>query len=376
MKYIIAAGLLQIIISLLLLCLNNRKEKSDYLLAAFLGAIGWHLLTKFFIFTSVENPSVIFRMHTFVQLSYGPLLYMYAKKKCNELFIPARLWFLFIPLIMSVTLYGCVVAAFITYPEKADLLLQLYNSLVFLPIVGAHIIFGALTLKKIKQTKIIEQQLLRNLSFLVILVGFADILLIIVSTSFPGYTLLVRSVLYTLLGLVPVLVIRYKYVAMPSEWQPDMKMLAFEGSDYAINTKFETQGTMLMPELKNTGIHRKLLLNNVQHQEIYRIIESFVKDKKLYADEDLSLEKLSALSGFSRHYISETLNVFAKKSFYQYINGYRVEEVIRLLGEENHENTSLLTVAYRSGFKNKASFNQHFKKVTGSTPSNYLKIKK
>jgi len=123
-------------------------------------------------------------------------------------------------------------------------------------------------------------------------------------------------------------------------------------------------------------VQRKLLLDSAQHQEIYRVIESFVKEKNLYKEEDLSLEKLASLSGFSRHYISETLNGFAQRSFYQYINEYRIREVIRVLNDSHHENTSILSVAYNSGFKNKASFNQYFKKITGSTPSAYLKREK
>lgn len=362
MKYIISAGLLQIIISLLLLFLNSRKEKADYLLATLLAGIGWHLITKFYIFTEVENPAILFRMHTFIQLSYGPLLYLYAIKKSNQEFLPARLWFLFIPLIISMTLYGCVVAAFITYPDKADAVLQIYNSIVFLPIIGTHFVFGFLSIRKIRHATISENKLINYLSVVLILVGLVEILLMITKNSFPVYHLLVRSILYTLLGSVPVLVIRYKYAAVPVEGQTATMSSPSPLKDMAAPTPDQ--------------VERKLLLDPQQHQEIYTVIESFVREKNMYREEDFSLEKLAVLSGFSRHYISETLNVFAQRTFYQYINEYRIKEVIRVLNDDHDESMSILSVAYNSGFKNKASFNQYFKKITGDTPSGYLKREK
>jgi YesN/AraC family two-component response regulator len=118
---------------------------------------------------------------------------------------------------------------------------------------------------------------------------------------------------------------------------------------------------------------RKLLLEVREHEEIYNSIEALIKEKKLYQEEDFSLDKLAMLTGYNRHYISETLNVFAKKSFYQYINEYRVDEVTRLLECKTNTGSNILSIAYAAGFKNKASFNQYFKKITGSTPSDYQK---
>jgi len=372
MNYIIAAGIFQIIVSLILLSLNHRKDKADYLLASLLVAIGWHLFTKFYIFTSFNHPSVSYRMHTFIQLAYGPLLYLYTKKICNEQFRPSRLWFLFVPLIISATLYSCVVAAFFSYPERADFVLSIYNRLVFLPIVITYLIFGILTILHVRNVKIPEQQLIRNLAFLIIIIGVTDAVLRIVSNN-PSYTLVVRCVSYTLLGLVPVFIIRYKYVSGLSEWMPDKTNLGLQ-LDGIDGVFFEEKDSaQSLAQIPPVDVKRKFLLDSSQQEEVYEVIESYVKDKELFKDEDISLEKLSALSGYSRHYISETLNVFAQKSFYQYINEYRVKEVIRLLSDKKKEDKQMLSIAFCSGFKSKASFNQNFKKLTGKTPSEYLK---
>jgi len=45
------------------------------------------------------------------------------------------------------------------------------------------------------------------------------------------------------------------------------------------------------------------------------------------------------------------------------------------LDTNTKKNTRLLAIAYDCGFKTKASFNQYFKKITGLTPSGYIKEK-
>ena len=116
-----------------------------------------------------------------------------------------------------------------------------------------------------------------------------------------------------------------------------------------------------------------LLPEKDQNQEIYNKIEDVIRCQNLYRDEEFSLEKLVNISGFNRHYLSEALNVYAKKKFYQYINDCRINEVIRILNNNRDDKINILSIAYESGFKNKASFNNYFKKTIGVTPSEYLK---
>jgi AraC-like DNA-binding protein len=97
-----------------------------------------------------------------------------------------------------------------------------------------------------------------------------------------------------------------------------------------------------------------------------------IKEKQWYRENDISLEKLAEISGISRHYLSETLNVFAKKSFYQYVNEYRIEEVIKAL-DSNRGGDSPLSIAYKSGFNKKSSFNTYFKNIISLIPCEYIR---
>jgi AraC-like DNA-binding protein len=92
---------------------------------------------------------------------------------------------------------------------------------------------------------------------------------------------------------------------------------------------------------------------------------------------DLNLDKLASLTGINKYHLSETLNGFVGKSFYQYINEYRVSYALKQMesmSSTRGEDFNVLSLAYKSGFKAKSSFNRYFKEITGFTPSEYQKV--
>jgi AraC-like DNA-binding protein len=330
-----------------------EKHKANYLLLLLTVCIGIHFGAKIYIFTNVENPAVTFRMHTAIQLAYGPLLYLFARKKNDEYFLPSRMWYLFIPMIIVITLYICTSLAISAYPEQGAYALKLYNSVVFLPIVGSHIVFGMLSPVR-NSLEMNDKQLIRGLKYVFVALGINEIGLFVFGNMDAGMNPYLRSINYIILAAVPVLTF---WFGQPAILQQDA-----DKKENSYNTD-------------DDDTERKPILSNNRHEEIFSQLEVLLREKQLYRDEDLSLEKLASASGINRHHISETLNVFAQKSFYRYINEYRVKEVLARLDAETKKNTRLLTLAYDSGFKTKASFNQYFKKITGTTPSGYLKEK-
>ncbi|MCO6147081.1 AraC family transcriptional regulator [Flavobacterium sp. NRK1] len=352
MNYILFAGLLQTGLTILFIAFGKQKEKADYLLLLFLACIGLHLATKFYIFTNVANIAITLRMHTCIQLAYGPLLYLYARKKNNLNFLPAKMWYLFIPLIIAITLYICTSLVILKYPAQGTAVLRFYNQIAFFPIVTSHITFGIITPIRILGP---EKAMLYRLKYILIAIGVIEIILVVSGNINPVYNSYIRSVLYIVLGSSPVIIM----------WERQQTTV----SGKATATK------SIDREIDINAVHeRKIALEKTRHEEIFLQLEKLLQEKHLYKDEDLSLEKLANISGINRHHISETLNIYAKKPFYQYINEYRIQEVIHHL-DNNSKKKRLLAIAYDSGFKTKASFNQYFKKLTGKTPSDYLKEK-
>jgi AraC-like DNA-binding protein len=101
-----------------------------------------------------------------------------------------------------------------------------------------------------------------------------------------------------------------------------------------------------------------------------------MQSEKPYLKPNLSLSDLSLMLGISSHNLSEIINTQLKKSFYDFINSYRIEEVIRLMKEDKNEAYSILSIAFDSGFNSKSSFNMIFKKLKGQTPSHFRNLLK
>ena len=92
-----------------------------------------------------------------------------------------------------------------------------------------------------------------------------------------------------------------------------------------------------------------------------------------YLDPMLSISKLAELTEIPQYKITLLLNKELDKSFYEFVNDYRVEKAKQLLASDKAQQYSILGIADESGFNSKASFNRVFKKTTGSTPSQYIK---
>jgi AraC-like DNA-binding protein len=99
----------------------------------------------------------------------------------------------------------------------------------------------------------------------------------------------------------------------------------------------------------------------------------FMVDQKPYLDPELSLPKLAEQMSVSVHFLSQAINTGLNENFYQFVNGYRVEESKKLLHDPNKQHFNILQIAFEAGFNSKTTFNTTFKKMTGISPSEFQK---
>jgi len=103
-----------------------------------------------------------------------------------------------------------------------------------------------------------------------------------------------------------------------------------------------------------------------------RINDQVVKNK-IYQKHDLNLLYLSNLVKTTPNNLSWLLNNIYNKSFYEYINEYRIKDFIQKIENKQHENHTLIAIAEDVGFNSKSTFNKSFKAIMNNTPSNYIK---
>jgi len=67
------------------------------------------------------------------------------------------------------------------------------------------------------------------------------------------------------------------------------------------------------------------------------------------------------------------INESFRRSFYDYVNQYRVDEARQLLLDPAKADHKIASIAYDSGFNSLSTFNDVFKKMAGVTPSQFKK---
>ncbi len=98
-----------------------------------------------------------------------------------------------------------------------------------------------------------------------------------------------------------------------------------------------------------------------------------MQTERFYLDNELTLPDLAGAMNISTHDLSYVLNKGLSRSFFQFVNSYRVEEAKRLMISKDNKHLNMLGIAYGAGFNSKTTFNTVFKKQTGLSPSQFIK---
>lgn len=116
-------------------------------------------------------------------------------------------------------------------------------------------------------------------------------------------------------------------------------------------------------------------LSDEECKRLLKALSSVMKEQKPYTNPDLKSSDLAAMIGTKSHSLSFLFNQYLKKSFYDYVNEYRVGEFKRLVDETDISRYTLTALSEKCGFSSRASFFRHFKAITGITPAEYIKQK-
>ncbi len=135
------------------------------------------------------------------------------------------------------------------------------------------------------------------------------------------------------------------------------------------------QPIIFSPEEENSKVKRyeKSTLTKIKADEYLDKLIKIMEGEKPFLESNLTLQKLADALNIPPHHLSQIINERTNQNFFDFINGYRIEEAKLLLCDPRGDILTILAIAEEVGFNSKSSFNVAFKKYTSMTPTQYKK---
>jgi AraC-like DNA-binding protein len=389
MHHIIAIGIFQAIVAAVMLWKGKVRSSADSLLIMFIACIACHLSIKFVIYTFVSDEQIRQQMNTFIGFCYAPLLYLYARKVNDESFVPATCWYVFLPFVVAAIAYFTTAGVIMFSGTSGYALLKWYNLGSYFGILLSDIYYATQAMRIMRgfsKEKVVEKRIVRAITWCFLGMVCLSGPVYLVNTFFDANLMIsVRIITYTALSGLCVMIVYYKFVAtstkdatMPTLPTPikHFEQAIVLNEQEIVSQPVSQPTSVIQIETPEVTMSRRVTMPEEKQKELWESLELQMRQHLFFTDCDLNLDKLASLTGINKYHLSETLNNFASKSFYQYINEYRIAFALKemeSISANQSEDFNFLSLAYKSGFKAKSSFNRYFKEITGFTPTEHLR---
>jgi AraC-like DNA-binding protein len=139
------------------------------------------------------------------------------------------------------------------------------------------------------------------------------------------------------------------------------------------NSVVEEENEIEKPELLR---YRKSGLKPEQARKYLGELQCLMDKEKPFKNPDLTIYTLAQQLGISRNHLTQVLNEELKLSFFEFINTYRIEEAKLLLLHPDFAHLNLPGIAVEAGYRSKTTFFSNFRKITGHTPQEWVRLQK
>jgi AraC-like DNA-binding protein len=382
------AGIIITFFLAFLLAGKKNKTPADKILIVWLCVIGFHLLLYYlFIAGKIYDYPALLGLHIPYPLLHGPLLFLYtAALTCQQ---PKNKSVSLLHLLPLIILYMFMIPFFSlpaaekinVYRNKGAGYETLMRVCVWAIIISGIVYVTASLLLLRRYRKSIEDEFSNtekiNLAWLRYLIyGIAAIWIAVIigndSVIFGAAVLFVFFLGYFGIRQVGI------FTSSPSATgknslsvktemldAPEAPVTTAERSP-EINNPVETSVAIQKIKYEKSG------LSEERAGKIYKQLVGSMTDQKLFSDSELTLAALAKTLEVHPNHLSQVINSYTGKNFYDYINLHRVEEFKKLAPLPGNRNYTLLSLAYECGFNSKTSFNRNFKKATGVSPTEWL----
>jgi AraC-like DNA-binding protein len=338
-----------------LLWFSTQNKQSNRFLALLIFTIALWLIDHFLRIADIygQNANLYF-LPIFYSFAFGPLIYFYVKSLVNQSFIFQKKDYLhFIPVLFQAGLYIFLttknynfknwywenVHQWITYKVEFDgtfISMLIYLGLS-IQLLKNYQIYVA---NNFSETSKIRLNWLKIILIILVILCVQWLIEIILRDFFNLYFNYDYSI--QILGIMALV------LAIGGIRQANLSEVNFEQE--------VTQKSYVQVDTK-----------------ILEQINSGMDIQKLYLNPTLTLSEFAKEIKLNPKIVSQQINTGLGKSFNDFVNEYRVEEVKKRLNSPDLERLTILGIAYESGFNSKTTFNRIFKDFTGVAPRDFVK---
>jgi len=342
MEFLLTVAISQLFVVFFLLWNVFEASKSEKYLIFFLLLMFFHMVVKFIFYVIINNSFLFENIYSSFTLGYGPLLLLYViekgelrKNNQTKTLLHLAPFFLFT--------FFFTVAVIVYLWSSSKSILDLYqNSIkwIILPsILGYFAIILRILFSKKEQIKSIKW--------------------------------LKPPVIYLTISLIIVSIISILDIGIEKEIIRSIVYSAFIFLSLAVARHLSSRTRLAQPagHKKTKSKYEKSGLKQEDAVWIVDTLQDLMLKENLHLNSELKLEDLAAKIQVPKHHITEALNSKLDKNFYQYVNEFRIDKAVELLGKDDEQ--SIIQIAYLSGFNSKTTFNTYFKKLKGKTPKEY-----
>jgi AraC-like DNA-binding protein len=105
-------------------------------------------------------------------------------------------------------------------------------------------------------------------------------------------------------------------------------------------------------------------------------LRRLMEHDRAYREEGLSIGGLAGKLGLPEHGLRRLINRrLGYRNFNAFLNSYRLDDVMAALADPAQEAVPILTIAMDAGFQSLGPFNRAFKAQTGTTPSEFRRLR-
>ncbi|MGI9288465.1 MAG: helix-turn-helix domain-containing protein [Pseudomonadales bacterium] len=382
------------LLSVVILCMKTGDRLANCFLASLVAFVATRLLLNFLAYADIALPAPLYGFHI-VALLLGPSLYLYVRALTEPDFqLRPGLALHALALLPGLIFLGVRLSQLNGYTGFSGIDAIKDQGVIWVQLASTVLtsVYGVLSLQKltehrafIEQTfSVIEEISLSWLRWLILLfIGVKLLHLLLVVLADQGLLAFeTRTWLFLLSSLGMIYLISIGGLRQPLIFTQSLRSVIKQIEDTASPVAAEpTLGVpgdsavapVESPEAEQ-NIPKKYKKSGLDPDRIALLwsrLTRVMDEEQPYIESALNLPALAKIAAIKPHDLSRVINTQARVSFYEFVNGYRVDAAKALLITDNKVKRTMLDIAMDVGFNSQSTFYSHFKKHTGMTPKQF-----